>query len=636
MDVVLGVSVSATTVSMVLVEGEKADGVIIECATFDTANGVVKASPSEQISAAILATQRNAFSKGHHLVVSGVTWDDDPEPGTLSDGIAARDLQNVVLVAEQNAAGVLAQNVGRALGFDTTAVMVMGPETATLSVVDSDDGSIVEARMCTLDGEDVTDILPAMAATLETTNPKPGSVFVVGSRSAVCSVKSILENLISQPVIVPEDPEFALARGAALAAANVPGSEASTCGLAYSQDPDEFSALHQAPVKLADANTQAALLDSIGSDDVDASPHHRGDPRVRIPIVNVAAAIVVVGAVTLAMSVAGNVRSAVERASTPADVAEASALVPKRPVAQPAVAIPAPVVSAVQPPAPQSIPVAPPVAQPPPAPPLPAPVVPTRNPVVQVRQAAPQRVIAQPTPVAVEKPLEAAPVAVEPEVPDALPEPAAVEVPPLPVFTPPMPPASLPSPAIKAPAISPAAPWPPSSSSPWIPPWLSIGTPPSQQQAAQPVPDRQWVPTPLAPQQQVAQSPQQSSPGLQIDLWPRQQAPQQQWTPQVPQSTPAPSIPQWTPPLVPQSPPSPDPQWTPSLAPQSSPSVVPQWTPAPVLPQWTPAPVLPQWTPAPVLPQWTPAPVLPQWTPATSLQPPQYPATSRSLFPILR
>ena len=206
MDIVLGVSVTTTTVRMVLIEGEKADGVIIECATFDTANGVVKASPSEQISATILATQQNAFSKGHHLVVSGVTWDDDPAPGTFSDGIAARDLQNVVLVAEQHAAGALAQNVGRALGFDTTAVMVMGPETATLSVVDSDDGSIVEACMCTMNGEDGADILPAMAATLETTNPKPGSVFVVGSRSAVCSVKSSLERLIPQPVIVPEEP----------------------------------------------------------------------------------------------------------------------------------------------------------------------------------------------------------------------------------------------------------------------------------------------------------------------------------------------------------------------------------------------------------------------------------------------
>ena len=81
-------------------------------------------------------------------------------------------------------------------------------------------------------------------------------------------MKSSLESLIPQPVIVPEEPEFALARGAALAAANVPGSEASTCGLAYSQDPDELAALDQAPVKLADADTQAALFDYIGSDDV--------------------------------------------------------------------------------------------------------------------------------------------------------------------------------------------------------------------------------------------------------------------------------------------------------------------------------------------------------------------------------
>ena len=61
------------------------------------------------------ATRQNAFSKGHHLVVSGVTWDDEPALATLSEGIAARDLQNVVLMAEQHAVGALAQTVGRAL-----------------------------------------------------------------------------------------------------------------------------------------------------------------------------------------------------------------------------------------------------------------------------------------------------------------------------------------------------------------------------------------------------------------------------------------------------------------------------------------------------------------------------------------
>ncbi len=66
---------------MVLIEGENADGLIIECATFDTAEGAVKACPSERISAAILATQQNAVANGHHLVLSGVVWDDERAVG---------------------------------------------------------------------------------------------------------------------------------------------------------------------------------------------------------------------------------------------------------------------------------------------------------------------------------------------------------------------------------------------------------------------------------------------------------------------------------------------------------------------------------------------------------------------------
>jgi hypothetical protein len=597
MDTVLGVSVTTTTVRMVLIEGEKADGVIIECATFDTSGGDIKASPHEQISAAIRATQQSALSMGHHLVVSGVAWDDDPTPGSFRDGISARDLQNVMLVAERHATGALAQNIGRALGFDTTAVMVIGPQTATLSVVDSNDGSLVEARMCTVNGDHVSDVLPAMAATLESTNPKPGSVFVVGPRPVVTSVKSSLERLISQPVIVPEEPEFALARGAALAAASVPGSEASTCGLAYSQDPDEVAVLGRAPVKLADAETQVALFDSIRNDDVGPSPQREANSKARIPIGSIAAAILVVGAVTLAMSVAGNVRTAIDRDSVPAGAAEVSGPAPELPVAQAAVPAPAD---------PQSVPVATPVALPPPAPPLPAPAVPAPavpapEPVVQVRRPAPQRVIAQPAPVVVEKALPApAPVVVEPEAPEALPEPVAVVAPPPAVSLPPLPPASLPSPVINAPAINPAAPGPPSSSSPWTPPWLRIGTPPSQQQAAQPLPGRQWLPNPSGPQQEVGQWPQQASPGLQIVLWPRQQS-APQWTPQVPQ---------WTPQIP--RPAAQVPQWTPALTPR----------PAAQVPQWTPA----------LTPQWTPAPLAPQWIPAPSVQAPQSPATTRSPY----
>ena len=64
------------------------------------------------------------------------------------------------------------------------------------------------------------------------------------------------------PVIAPEEPELALARGAALASANAPRYDTSTIGLAYSQDPDGTTVY---PMALADDATTF-----LG--DADASP----------------------------------------------------------------------------------------------------------------------------------------------------------------------------------------------------------------------------------------------------------------------------------------------------------------------------------------------------------------------------
>ena len=54
------------------------------------------------------------------------------------------------------------------------------------------------------------------------------------------------------PVIAPEEPQLALARGAALASANAPRYDTSTVGLAYSQDPDGTTVY---PLALADDAT---------------------------------------------------------------------------------------------------------------------------------------------------------------------------------------------------------------------------------------------------------------------------------------------------------------------------------------------------------------------------------------------
>ena len=82
-------------------------------------------------------------------------------------------------------------------------------------------------------------------------------MFVVGSGVDVSSVKAHLEHLVSLPVNAPEESELALARGAALASANAPALEASTVGLAYSQDPDGTTAGSVYP-GLSNAATQLA------------------------------------------------------------------------------------------------------------------------------------------------------------------------------------------------------------------------------------------------------------------------------------------------------------------------------------------------------------------------------------------
>ena len=65
----------------------------------------------------------------------------------------------------------------------------------------------------------------------------PAAVFVVGSGIDVPLIKPVLEAATTLPVTAPEEPETALARGAALASANAPLFVSSTAAQAYAQDP---------------------------------------------------------------------------------------------------------------------------------------------------------------------------------------------------------------------------------------------------------------------------------------------------------------------------------------------------------------------------------------------------------------
>ena len=526
MEIVLGLSITGTTARVVLVEGQRADGVTIESEVFDTAapEGVPMPSPTEQVSNAILATQQNALANGHHLVVSGVTWDGPTQQAELRESMIARGLDDAVLVPEQSAAGALAQTIGRALGYETTAVLVIKLDTATLSIVNCADGSIVEGLPHNFCGANVADVIPEIMASLETIDPQLQGIVIVGSRVETGVVKSRLESLLAVPVIAPEEPELGLARGAALAAASAVGLEAPTAGLAYSQDPDANE------VKLSAADTVVSPpleVDLEDDDDLD-SMVARMERAALIPIGSLVAAVCVLGVVALMMSLAFSsggttaqnqgLREAEKAAapsvvvSTPPPAQDPAAVrspvsVPQAQVLQPppSSAIPEPIQVAADPP------VAAPVITPAPKPAARAPV--TKQP---APQPAPSRLITEPSPVAAEAPYTEAPIAVQPPPAEAQPivAPAAA-----------LPPVAVPPPPVAVPPPVAAAPFLPPSQTPGLtfpsgPPILRIG------------PFR----IPLGPTQPAAQLPQQQAP--QSPAWSPPQAPA--WSP--------PQAPAWSPP----------------------------------------------------------------------------------------
>lgn len=480
MDIVLGVSTTPTTVRMVLVEGEKGDGLTVDHDSFDvTANeGSANSPAADQVVEAVLGTQESAATGGHHLKAIGVTWSDHAEGAALRDALAAKGLDEVMLVSAGHAAAALAQAAGRAVGYGTTALLFIDRDTATLSVVQTDDGSVVKVLSRSLHSADAMAVLTEMAAAVDAQDSPPQGMFVVGSGVDVSSVKEHLRHLVSLPVSAPDEPELALARGAALAAANAPALESSTVGLAYSQDPDGTTA-GSALAGLANAETQLAAVGSDGGSLGDYDPQTEfqlgeGERKPFLLVGSALTSIFIVGVVALVISLAVSIRPTADQRPSPGQ----NALVPTVAPAAPA-------------PAPEARPVEA-------APPPPPPAAQTIKPPVPVAQQVPQ---APPRTVYVEAPPPAAP-------PPAAPAPAPAAPPPAPVYIPP--------PVYNPPPIY----------RPWTPPWRPTYLPPKPWNPPQWDPPWEDEPEePQLPQQpQLPEEPQQS------------QIPQQPQVTQVPQA----------------------------------------------------------------------------------------------------
>jgi len=248
-DIVLGVALvsgAPRTVRLVVVEGQNADGVTVEQDVFAVAGAGDSATSGavDQVIAAISGTREGAVAGGYRLASTGVTWTEPTDVGALREALARHDLGGVMLVSPLLAAATLAQTVGSALDYQHIAMLFVEPENATLAVVDVADRSIVDLHRKQLaptpdDGwaQATAAELATVVGGLDTRESRADGVFLIGCGTDIVPVKPALEAQISREVTAPEEPDMALARGAAVASANAPLFASSTAALAYALDP---------------------------------------------------------------------------------------------------------------------------------------------------------------------------------------------------------------------------------------------------------------------------------------------------------------------------------------------------------------------------------------------------------------
>src|ERR1700754_5111627 len=116
MDLVLGLSVTATAVRWVIVEGPNGDGDAVDRGALDVTD--LETFDAEALLTVLLDANESVVESGVHAV--GVTWttDGDAVAGAILEALEARELQNVVSVSEIEAAEALAGGIADIAGYE--------------------------------------------------------------------------------------------------------------------------------------------------------------------------------------------------------------------------------------------------------------------------------------------------------------------------------------------------------------------------------------------------------------------------------------------------------------------------------------------------------------------------------------
>ncbi|WP_297847134.1 hypothetical protein [Mycobacterium sp.] len=219
MDVVLGVAVTGPVARLALLGPGARGADVIDQSVVDLAD-----NPVGTLTETVVGTNRLLADEDHRLVGTRLCWADEPRADELRRALEDSGVHNVAVLSESQAVAALMRAAGR-----PGAALVMDDATATLSVVGSDSGdpdapptvlateSLAGASGAA--GGDVTAAFQTMMANLRADPDAPGEVYLLGASPELNRVADELRDASTMRVRVADDPTFALARGAAIAAA---------------------------------------------------------------------------------------------------------------------------------------------------------------------------------------------------------------------------------------------------------------------------------------------------------------------------------------------------------------------------------------------------------------------------------
>jgi hypothetical protein len=219
-DAVLGLSMTPRSLSVVVVGGsDQPEGGRNDA--FEVAvDGSDGRSATERATAAVEAI---AASRGERLTSIGVTWSDDAdaEASLLMESLTESGFDNVVPIRLPEATEALARGMADVIGYRTSAVCVIEPDTAIALIVHTGDGAVQTAINHTIDSDE--SLIGWLSTVFARADWQPEALVVVGSAGGFDSVLPQLEEALSVPVFAPAEAPLALARGAALASSHNAG-----------------------------------------------------------------------------------------------------------------------------------------------------------------------------------------------------------------------------------------------------------------------------------------------------------------------------------------------------------------------------------------------------------------------------